>query len=192
MVVCDVLKLQFVWSILAHSCYFILCFCFCHYLCFICSNILEFSHFKLTFYLLIEGATFRKKRCKNCASLLVSNNLINPSTLCIFVSRCHPLAIRLAVWSAHKVPGQISYTCLIQWTLSQGWSAQSCMKHNPLSLTDTLDLQKSVGQGVHRCVQLSVSTEGWWIKTQESLVIEMDRIRETETDTDICLWKMWW
>lgn len=43
------------------------------------------------------------------------------------------------------------------------------MKHNPLFLTDTLDLQKSAGQGVHRCEQLRASAEERWIKNSGEL-----------------------
>lgn len=65
---------------------------------------------------------------------------------CLSVS---PWVTRLAVWSAHLVPGQISHTCLIRWTLNHDCCAQSCMKHNPLSLTDTLYLPKNVSESVH-------------------------------------------
>lgn len=60
-------------------------------------------------------------------------------------------------WPVHLVPGQISYTYLIQWTLNRDCSAQRCMKHNPLSLTDTLYLPKTVCMGV--CPR--VSTKEW-------------------------------
>lgn len=75
-------------------------------------------------------------------------NSINTSPLCLFAS-LSPWVTRLAVWSAHLVPGQISHTCLIRWTLNHDCCAQSCMKHNPLSLTDTLYLPQNVSESVH-------------------------------------------
>lgn len=89
MLVCDVLKLQFVWSILPHSGYFILCLCFFLYLCFICSNIWEFSCLKSTFYLLIEGATFRKKKMLEvCFSFSIKqlNQPFNTLHFCLSLS----------------------------------------------------------------------------------------------------------
>lgn len=83
-------------------------------------------------------------------------------------SRCSVSRRLMGVCSAWLMPGQISHTCLIHWTLDHDSCAQSCMRRNSLSLADTLCLTTGPPPpNVRRGACYSAGAGRWQLKTQQ-------------------------